>query len=85
MEGNSDIKGELQKPTLLLVDDDHTFSLVLSQALARRGFEVHVANDVEAGVNPLILNMPSSTCALARSRGFCWLNGYTKSTRIPGS
>lgn len=50
MEGNSDIKGELQKPTLLLVDDDHTFSLVLSQALARRGFEVHVANDVEAGV-----------------------------------
>jgi two-component system response regulator RegA len=37
-------------PTLLLVDDDATFCSVLKQALEKRGFEVHAANDVTAGV-----------------------------------
>lgn len=36
-------------PTLLLVDDDPTFCGVLQSALAKRGFEVHTANDVEGG------------------------------------
>ena len=39
-----------QRPTLLLVDDDETFLKVLEQALSRRGFEVHSALDVDAGV-----------------------------------
>jgi two-component system response regulator RegA len=33
-------------PTLLLVDDDRAFCMVLSEALRRRGFQVHVANDL---------------------------------------
>jgi two-component system response regulator RegA len=37
------------QPTLLLVDDDHTFCAVLKQALEKRGFEVHAATDVESG------------------------------------
>lgn len=37
-------------PTLLLVDDDPTFCVVLAQALRKRGFEVHVANDVDNGL-----------------------------------
>lgn len=36
-------------PTLLLVDDDPTFCEVLRQALERRGFEVHVATNIESG------------------------------------
>lgn len=39
-----------QKPTLLLVDDDPTFCVVLEQALRKRGFEVHVGRDVESGI-----------------------------------
>lgn len=37
-----------QRPTqkLLIVDDDPTFTRVLSRALTRRGFEVQVARDV---------------------------------------
>ncbi len=37
-------------PRLLLVDDDPTFCTVLQQALDKRGFEVHTANDVESGL-----------------------------------
>jgi len=37
------------KPNLLLVDDDVTFCQVLSAALERRGFAVHVAHSVAAG------------------------------------
>lgn len=35
---------------LLLVDDDETFCRVLAEALARRGFDVAVAHDVETAV-----------------------------------
>ncbi|MGI9213331.1 MAG: response regulator transcription factor [Methylococcaceae bacterium] len=41
---------ELQLPNLLLVDDDPTFCDVLKGALAKRGFEVFVANGVAAGM-----------------------------------
>jgi two-component system response regulator RegA len=34
-------------PALLLVDDDRAFCMVLSEALARRGFQVAVAHDLE--------------------------------------
>lgn len=37
-------------PTLLLVDDDPTFCDVLARALRKRGFEAHIANDVDSGV-----------------------------------
>lgn len=40
-----------EKPRLLLVDDDQTFCDVLSQALAKREFEVSVAYDVKSGWN----------------------------------
>jgi two-component system response regulator RegA len=39
----------VDKPSLLLVDDDATFCQVLSAALERRGFAVHVAHSVAAG------------------------------------
>lgn len=37
-------------PSLLLVDDDVTFTTVLSRALAKRGFAVIVAHDVDAAL-----------------------------------
>lgn len=45
-----DTPGHDDAPTLLLVDDDGTFCQVLSQALARRGFLVRVAHDVDAAI-----------------------------------
>ncbi|HYE36150.1 response regulator transcription factor [Methylocaldum sp.] len=42
---------ENPSPSLLLVDDDPTFCGVLKQALEKRGFEVHAAQDIEAGVS----------------------------------
>ncbi len=39
----------VDKPSLLLVDDDMAFCQVLSAALERRGFAVHVAHDVAEG------------------------------------
>ena len=39
--GSSDSPGDA--PTLLLVDDDKAFCMVLSEALRKRGFQVHVA------------------------------------------
>ena len=38
------------RPTLLVVDDDQTFSRVLADAFDRRGFAVRVAHDVAAGL-----------------------------------
>lgn len=38
------------KPNLLLVDDDQMFCQVLSAALERRGFAVHVAHSVSQGL-----------------------------------
>lgn len=37
-------------PSLLLADDDKTFSQVLGRALARRGFEVRMAHDVPGAI-----------------------------------
>jgi two-component system, response regulator RegA len=47
----------IEKPTLLLVDDDETFRTVLSRALEKRGFAVITAESVEqalplANANP---------------------------------
>ena len=38
---------EIQKPQLLVIDDDPTFGQVLAMALEKRGFEVYVAEDSE--------------------------------------
>jgi two-component system response regulator RegA len=40
----------LDKPNLLLVDDDETFCSVLEPALEKRGFLVTVATDVKQGI-----------------------------------
>ena len=40
----------IDKPRLLLVDDDQTFCNVLSQALEKREFDVAVAYDVQSGL-----------------------------------
>jgi len=37
-------------PTLLLVEDDQLFCQVMGQALAKRGFNVQVANNVDEGI-----------------------------------
>ncbi len=41
---------DIDKPRLLLVDDDETFCLVLKSALEKRDYEVLVANDVQTGI-----------------------------------
>ncbi len=42
---------EMDKPRLLLVDDDATFCKVLKGALEKRNYEVLVANDVKTGIS----------------------------------
>ena len=41
---------EMDKPNLLLVDDDETFCSVLKPALEKRNFQVTIANDVKQGI-----------------------------------
>lgn len=41
---------EIDKPRLLLVDDDETFCAVLKQALEKRDFEIYVAYDIDSGI-----------------------------------
>ena len=41
---------EVDKPRLLLVDDDETYCRVLKAALEKRSYEVLVANDVKNGI-----------------------------------
>ncbi|MGZ8143433.1 MAG: response regulator transcription factor [Methylosarcina sp.] len=41
---------EIDKPRLLLVDDDETYCKVLKTALEKRNYEVLVANDVKNGI-----------------------------------
>ncbi|ALP52455.1 two-component system response regulator [Candidatus Tenderia electrophaga] len=38
------------KPRLLLADDDEVFAAVLARALARRGYDVELAQDVQTGL-----------------------------------
>lgn len=45
--------------TLLLVDDDATFTAVLARALARRAFKVRVAHDVAQALAALAREVPS--------------------------
>ena len=40
----------MDKPNLLLVDDDVTFCSVLKPALEKRNFQVTVANDIASGI-----------------------------------
>ncbi len=40
----------IDKPNLLIVDDDETFCSVLKPALEKRNFQVSVANDVKQGI-----------------------------------
>ncbi|MDD2800353.1 MAG: response regulator transcription factor [Methylobacter sp.] len=49
---------EIDKPRLLLVDDDEVFCNVLKAALQKRNFEVLVANDVNTGIELAELNLP---------------------------
>ena len=48
----------MDKPRLLLVDDDETFCSVLKNALEKRNYEVIVANDVETGIQLAEQNEP---------------------------
>jgi two-component system response regulator RegA len=41
---------ELDKPRLLLVDDDETYCSVLQQALEKRNFQVTTTNDITSGM-----------------------------------
>lgn len=49
---------EMDKPRLLLVDDDVTFCTVLKTALERRNYEVLVANNVKDGIALAEQNLP---------------------------
>ncbi|WP_394753610.1 response regulator transcription factor [Crenothrix sp.] len=52
------IENELDKPRLLLVDDDETFCNVLKSALEKRNYEVLVANNVKNGILLAEQNLP---------------------------
>lgn len=47
---HNELKSMESLPSLLLVDDDETFSRVLARALAKRGFEVRDAFDVPGAI-----------------------------------
>ena len=49
---------EIDKPGLLLVDDDETFCKVLKAALEKRNFDVMIANDVASGMALAEENLP---------------------------
>jgi two-component system response regulator RegA len=49
---------EMDKPRLLLVDDDETFCSVLKSALAKRNYEVLVATNVMDGIRLAEQNLP---------------------------
>jgi len=49
---------QLDKPRLLLVDDDETFCTVLKPALEKRNFEVIIANDIKTGFELAEKNEP---------------------------
>lgn len=49
---------QADRPSLLLVDDDATFRIVLSRALEKRGFGVTTACNVEAALPLAIANPP---------------------------
>jgi two-component system response regulator RegA len=49
---------EMDRPRLLLVDDDETFCRVLKTALEKRNYEVLVANDVKSGIMLAEKNVP---------------------------
>ena len=44
------LKQEIEKPHLLLVDDDETFCSVLKPALEKRDFKVFIAHNVTTGI-----------------------------------
>lgn len=46
----AEVDNELDRPSLLIVDDDEVFSAVLARAFDKRGYQVRVANDVEEGI-----------------------------------
>ncbi|MDD1612706.1 MAG: response regulator transcription factor, partial [Methylococcaceae bacterium] len=48
----------MDKPRLLLVDDDETYCRVLKSALEKRDYEVLVANDVQTGTLLAEQNLP---------------------------
>lgn len=48
----------IDKPTLLLVDDDATFTVVLERALEKRGYSVMTANSVETALPLAEANPP---------------------------
>ena len=48
-----------KQPVLLLVDDDETFCQVLARAFDRRGFDCHIAHDIEQGEKLAIRIQPT--------------------------
>lgn len=52
------ITQEIDKPRLLLVDDDETFCTVLKSALEKRSYEVLVATNVKEGITLAEQNLP---------------------------
>ncbi len=41
---------DLEKPSLLIVDDDETYCSVLQQALEKREFDTYIAFDIDSGM-----------------------------------
>jgi two-component system response regulator RegA len=58
-----------ESASLLLVDDDATFSRVLSAALAKRGFCVNIANSVEQAIPLAEANPPEFAIVDMKMKG----------------
>jgi len=48
----------VDRPSLLLVDDDATFRAVLAEALEKRGYAVRTAHDAPSGLNAAVADPP---------------------------
>ena len=80
-------------PSLLMVDDDETFSLVMGKALTRRGFSVKVAHNVDEALvlsqdNPpeyalVDLNMPGPS-GLVLVKSLMELDSHTRIVVLTG-
>lgn len=55
---------DLNKPHVLLIDDDERFCLAMSKALKRRGFSTEVINESELAVEALLNASANSVAVL---------------------
>ncbi|CAK0761740.1 Acid tolerance regulatory protein ActR [Gammaproteobacteria bacterium] len=80
--------GDNDRPSILLVDDDRIFTVVLREAFEARGFDVRVAHDVNEGFKLVEIDSPEYAVVDLRMPGPSGLelvkklNQFDENTRI---